>query len=41
MANIIPQGALVNQKNLTKVKKYGRMLVQKLGYVTSISNVKY
>lgn len=41
MANIIPQSAKVNQRTWTKVERYGRALVQKLGYINSISVATY
>lgn len=41
MANIVPQSAMVNQKTWIKVEKYGRVLAQKLGYINSITLIKY
>lgn len=41
MANIVPQSAMVNQKTWIKAEKYGRVVAQKLGYLNSITIIKY
>lgn len=41
MANIVPQSAMVNQKTWIKVEKYGRVLAERLGYINSITIIKY